>query len=215
MAVRGLPRAQSALVIGSDWREFAPLELLPTLAGAMQVFPVKGYHGSTVRDLAAAAGITLPTLYHYHGDKQQVLVDLLFLGFDEFLERAARARAATPADPASQLDCLVEVAVLHMVERHELAVLDAEIRYLERHNRTAYMTKRRSFEDQLVDVLTAGTADGPFRMDHPRDVGRAVLGMVQAITGWYRTDGPLGLTDLVERYQAMTRRMAGMTHPRV
>src|SRR5947209_1785840 len=124
-------KKQAALMVGEDWRKFEPLELLASLEGARQVFPAMGYHGATVRDIAEAAGITVPTLYYYHGNKQAMLRDLLTLGFEELLERTARARAATPQDVVSQFKCVVEVAVLHMTHRHGLAILESELRYLE------------------------------------------------------------------------------------
>ena len=34
------------------------------LAAALPVFAVRGYEGATTRDLAAAAGVTEPVLYH-------------------------------------------------------------------------------------------------------------------------------------------------------
>ena len=210
MASRTLNAKQAPLEIGDDWREFAPLKLLPTLEGAMQVFPVKGYHGSTVRDLAAAAGITLPTLYYYHGDKQNILVDLLSLGFDELLERMRRARTATAPDPVSQLNCFVEVAVLHMIRRHGLAILEAEIRYLEPDNRASYLAKRRNLEDQLLSIIHEGVEDGAFDVDFPRDAGRAMLGFIQAVATWYRPDGPLDAETIVLRYQEMARRLVGV-----
>jgi len=212
VASKTLTAKQAPLEVGDDWREFAPLKLLPTLEGAMQVFPVKGYHGSTVRDLAAAAGITLPTLYYYHGDKQNILVDLLSLGFDELLERMRRARTSTPPDPVSQLNCFVEVAVLHMIRRHGLAILEAEIRYLEPDNRASYLAKRRNLEDQLLSILQEGMETGDFHIEFPRDAGRAILGFIQAIATWYRPDGPLDAETIALRYQEMARRLVGVKH---
>ena len=43
------------------------------LAGALDLFADRGYSGVGVEELAASAGVTKPTLYHYFGNKQGVL----------------------------------------------------------------------------------------------------------------------------------------------
>lgn len=202
-------RRQAPPVVGEDWREFTPLELLPSLEGAMAVFPQKGYHGATVRDLASAAGITVPTLYYYHGDKQNILIDLLSLGFGELLERTQRARASVPGDPLSQFECMIEVAVLHMTRRFDLAILESEIRYLEPDNRTAYIKLRADFAGQLREIVERGVSEGVFALDHLGDSCRAILGMIQAITIWYRPDGEESPPEIAAHYVEMSRRIVG------
>lgn len=202
-------KKQAPLTVGDDWREFAPLELLPTLRGAIAVFPKMGYYGATVRDLAKAAGITVPTLYYYHGDKQNILMDLLSLGIGELLERTERARAAVPGDARSQFDCIVEVAMLHMTNRVELATLESEIRYLEPDNRARYMKLRHEFEDQLLVVIERGVDEGAFVLEHPRESCRAILGMIQAVTLWFRPDGEVSPSHIAARYVEISRRIVG------
>ena len=168
-------KRQAALAVGDDWREFAPLTLLPSLQGAVAVFPKMGYHGATVRDLARAGGITVPTLYYYHGDKQNILFDLLSLALGELLARAELARSSVAPDVSGEFDCMVEVAVLHVVNRQHLATLESEIRFLEPHNRATYMEMRREFEDQLLHIVERGVGEGTFVVAHPRDACRAIL----------------------------------------
>lgn len=200
-------KRQAPLVVGEDWREFAPLDLLPSLRGALIVFPKRGYHGATVRDLASAARITVPTLYYYHGDKQNMLADLLRLGMNELLERTSRARASVPDDVLSQFDCLVEVAVLHMTNRLKLATLESEIRYLEPENRAKYMELRREFHDQLLEVVDRGVDEGVFAIQDTRDACRAILGMIQAITIWYQPAGDKSPAQIAELYIELARRV--------
>lgn len=202
-------KRQAPLPVGQDWREFEPLDLLPSLQGALAVFPLKGYHGTTIRDLASAAGVTVPTLYYYHGDKQNMLVDLLSLGMEELLLRASKARASVPDDALSQFETLVEVAVLHMTCRQQLATLESEIRYLEPGNRDSYENMRRDFQQQVLEVVNRGIDDGVFMVDYPRDACRALLGMIQAVTVWYRPGGDSTPAQIAERYVEMSRRVVG------
>jgi len=42
------------------------------LLGALQLFSSKGYDATSVREICEAAGVTKPTLYHFHGSKEGV-----------------------------------------------------------------------------------------------------------------------------------------------
>ena len=202
-------KRQGPLVVGTDWREFAPLEVLPSLRGAIAVFPRMGYHGATVRDLATAGGITVPTLYYYHGDKQNILFDLLTLGLRELLDRAALARSSVAPNIDREFDRMVEVAVLHVVNRRDLATLDSEIRFLEPDNRMTYMVMRREFEDHLVDIVERGLDAGVFVVAQPKDACRAILGMIQAVTRWYQPGGGMSPPEVAQRHVEAARRIVG------
>ena len=54
------------------------------LATALDLFAVKGYDATAVREICEAAGITKPTLYHFYGSKDGVLQALVTSGFERF-----------------------------------------------------------------------------------------------------------------------------------
>ena len=54
------------------------------LTTALDLFAVRGYDATAVREICEAAGITKPTLYHFFGSKDGVLQALVQGGFQEF-----------------------------------------------------------------------------------------------------------------------------------
>jgi AcrR family transcriptional regulator len=54
------------------------------LSTALDLFAVKGYDATAVREICEAAGITKPTLYHFYGSKDGVLHALVTSGFERF-----------------------------------------------------------------------------------------------------------------------------------
>src|ERR1700704_4370494 len=54
------------------------------LSTALDLFAVKGYDATAVREICEAAGITKPTLYHFYGSKEGVLQALVTSGFQRF-----------------------------------------------------------------------------------------------------------------------------------
>lgn len=78
-----------------------PLTLTPLLTAALATFHEFGYHGASVRDIAKRAGVTVPTLYYHHENKQGILVALMMTGIEAV---TARAREAVDAAGPSLLD---------------------------------------------------------------------------------------------------------------
>jgi len=61
------------------------------LERALTLFTTRGFNGVGVEELAAAAGVTKPTLYHYFGNKQGLLETLIAERYDPFLDDLERA----------------------------------------------------------------------------------------------------------------------------
>jgi AcrR family transcriptional regulator len=190
------------LVAVQQWRSFAPLQLTPILQGALDALHEHGYHGTTVRDIARRAGVTVPALYYHYENKQGILVALLDLSIDEALARAraALAEAGEDATTRERFVVLVEALTLFMANRATFAHLDSELRYLEPTNRRGYAAKRKQLETMLQDILVEGNASGVFQMTSPADTARALLGMLRSITGWFHPDGPLTPEEISRRY---------------
>lgn len=65
------------------------------LSTALDLFAVKGYDATSVREICEAAGITKPTLYHFYGSKDGVFQALVKSGFTQFRALVDQA-LATP-----------------------------------------------------------------------------------------------------------------------
>ncbi len=144
--------------------------------------------------------MTVPSLYYHHGSKQGMLVGLLDVAMDDLLLRLQRAVAEAGEAPRARFCNIIEAITLHLTYRNDLAVLDSEIRYLEPGNRAHYASLRREVQRLLSATITNGVEQGMFRVTHPADTTRALLGMLLAIVNWYRPDGPLSPSQLAERY---------------
>jgi AcrR family transcriptional regulator len=50
------------------------------LRAAVQMFNERGFHQTSLDDVAASLGISKPTIYHYLGNKDQVLLECVTIG---------------------------------------------------------------------------------------------------------------------------------------
>ncbi|WP_246264980.1 TetR/AcrR family transcriptional regulator [Acrocarpospora pleiomorpha] len=193
----------------AHWRHYPPLDLPPILRGALEVFTARGYHGSSVRELATHAGVTVPGLYYHYPSKQAILVALLDACVGELLSRASTAHDEADPTPRARFADIVESIVLTVTHRSSLTVLDSELRYLEPESRRHYAAARKQLENLLLGVVRAGHQSRAFDVSSPEDTTRALLGMFQAIVTWYDPAGPLTPPEIAARYRTIALRTVG------
>lgn len=88
------------------------------LATAAELFAERGFAGTTVDDIGAAAGVSGPALYHHFDGKEAILGEML-VGISEYLLAGGRAlRESSPPDEL--LDDLIAMHVDFAVDRRAL-----------------------------------------------------------------------------------------------
>jgi TetR/AcrR family transcriptional regulator, cholesterol catabolism regulator len=196
------------------WRSGAPSrELTPILSNALDVFFEVGYHGTTVREIAKRTGQTVPTLYYYHENKEAILFSLLDDSISNVIERCELALAEAGDDALKRFEYLIECLVLYMVQHSKRAAMDAEIRSLGPENRKRYIAKRKVVEQMVGSAIKAGIRAEIFRVDAVRDTTRAILGMIWAITVWYRPAGKKSAAAIAATYVEITLHTVGYQFP--
>src|SRR3954451_24715915 len=72
------------------------------LRAAVRMFNNHGFHTTSLDDVAASLGVSKPTIYHYLGNKDQVLLECVTRGVEELREAVDDAHAI----PGTGLDRL-------------------------------------------------------------------------------------------------------------
>lgn len=203
------PRRTTGPATRVRWREYGPLDFDPVLRAALAEFLAIGYHGATVRGIAARAGLSVAGIYHYYTSKQHMLVTILDLTMADLLARA-RAAHEEGGDPVERFCLLVENLVLYHTHRRELGFVGAaEMRSFEPANR-ARIAELRTVQQRMVDHEVAEAVRlGRFRDDHPHEAARAVVTMCTALPTWWRPDGPLSPEQVAAQYVGFARQMMG------
>jgi AcrR family transcriptional regulator len=158
---------------------------------AAELFDAAGYHNTGVADIAAAAGISKPTLYHYFAGKDEILFWIHEEYMDELIARQEK-RALISLAPSS---CVLELMadMLEMTEtRPGVRVFHEHLRELREDQQQLVREKRERYQNMVEDVVRAGVASGELRALDPRLATLALFGMVNWAYQWFRPDGPLG-----------------------
>ncbi|MGQ0847118.1 MAG: TetR family transcriptional regulator [Sporichthyaceae bacterium] len=190
----------SAPIGPGAWREFPPLELPAPLRGALLAFVELGYHGSTVRDIAARAGLSVPGVYHHWASKQQLLVALLDVTMEDLLRRTGQARAEADG-PTPRLRNLVECLALFHTYRRDLAFIGAsEMRSIEEPDRTRIAAMRTQVQRMVDEEVREGVRRGELRAERPAEAARAVVTLCTALPQWWTPTGPTTPEEVAAHY---------------
>ncbi len=182
------------------WRVYGALDFDPVLRAALDEILAIGYHGATVRSIAARSGLSVPGLYHHYASKQQMLLTILERTMAELLARGRAARAEG-RDPVERFGFLVEHLALFHTHRCELGFVGAsEMRGLDEPGRRAIAAMRTTQQRMVDEEVDAAVRQGHFRDDHPLEAARATVTMCTALAHWWRPDGPFNAEETAEQY---------------
>ena len=168
---------------------------------AARLFAEKGYHGTSIGDIAEATGVQKGSVYAHIDSKQ----DLLWAIASEGAAAFHAALDAVPDDaPASERVLLALRAHLRVVaEQLDVAtVFTREWRYLDDERRETFVAERRRYEERIRELFREGRDLGELRSD--LDLGVAALLFLSSANWAYTWLQPGRDTDaLADRFFAL------------
>jgi AcrR family transcriptional regulator len=170
---------------------------------ALRLFASRGFEGTGIRRIAEEAGITVASLYHYVGTKEDLLERMMQESMTELLGPARDLASATP-DPRSRIAALVDLHVRrHATHAPLCRVGDTELRSLSGDRRARIVALRDQYQAIWAQAIADGCACGAFAVP---DVKIAALALVQMCTGvahWYAPGGRLSLDQVSAAFVTM------------
>ncbi|MDM4721661.1 TetR/AcrR family transcriptional regulator [Micromonospora sp. WMMA1363] len=135
---------------------------------AVGLFAARGYHGVSMDDIGAAAGVTGPALYHHFAGKEAMLVAALIPVSEGLLAGGRERSAGHPDDPRAALESLIDFHVDFALANPAVIALHLhELDRLPDEPRRRIRRLQRLYVEEWVTVLTAlhpGMPDGEARV---------------------------------------------------
>ncbi|MFV2008470.1 MULTISPECIES: TetR/AcrR family transcriptional regulator [unclassified Micromonospora] len=123
---------------------------------AVGLFAARGYHGVSMDDIGAAAGVTGPALYHHFAGKEAMLAAALIPVSEELLDGGRARVAAWPGDATAALASLIEFHVEFALANPAVIALHLhELDRLPEEPRRRIRRLQRLYVEEWVAVLTA------------------------------------------------------------
>ncbi|WP_254716361.1 TetR/AcrR family transcriptional regulator [Actinomadura sp. WMMB 499] len=183
------------------------------IMAAVDVMARHGYHGTSVRDLAEAAGVSPGLIYHYFGSKHDLLLTILDRGMDRLVESTEEALFHAGDDPADRLCAIVGQHVLaHTRFRRESLLGNTELRSLTEQARRLIVSKRDTQQRMFDRVVRDGVVRGAFGTPHPKEAARMIVTACTAVATWFWESGPMSPDEVAAVYQRMALDTVGHRH---
>jgi len=181
--------------------EYMPTRRDQLTREAARLFAERGFHGTSMGDLAQALGVQKGSLYSLTGSKQQLLLDTMREGARAFHAALDAIPDGTPAVERVRLALRGHLRVV--AEQIDVAtVFTREWRYLEGADREEIRSERRRYEERFRSLFREGVEKGELRSD--LDEGAAALLVLSAANWAYTWLTPGRDTDeLADRFTAI------------
>jgi AcrR family transcriptional regulator len=179
---------------------------------AVELIGERGYHGTTVDDIVARAGVAKGTVYYHFAGKTELFQALLTDGLDK-LSAAFRAEVEANEDPREALRCIVE-AELRFIHDYQAfsKLLMSELWRADRVWREALVLLRDKYICCVQDVIARGVESGQFRaeLDAQRTASVVFGTIATAALDWLVFDPERSMRDVATE---TTRYVMGAVEP--
>jgi AcrR family transcriptional regulator len=168
------------------------------LHAALRAFKERGYHATTLDDIAERIGVRKTALYHYFPDKEAILYECHRESLTE-LERLMKE--ARELDTASeQLAHVIREHVRVMTDTLEGSPLAFEVTAFSPERQKEMIAARDRYEHELRRIIDRGIEEGEFRRVDSKIAVFAVLGAINWIARWYSPEGSVHAPELGEQF---------------
>jgi AcrR family transcriptional regulator len=155
------------------------------LRTASELFSVRGYHGTCMRELASAVGISQSGIYTYVRSKQELLQGVAYMAIDMFLHRAM---SLTEDIAAEERLTLLAQGHLDVMTREwpYMTVLFHQARFLNPLSLLQVQQRYTFYESHFYAAIEAGMALSLFQVADVHVAGRFVLSALNWTYLWPR-----------------------------
>jgi AcrR family transcriptional regulator len=170
------------------------------LEAAAQIFSQKGYHATSMSDIAGAVNLQKASLYHHVDSKQEILASLLEEALELVINRVSQVlNQPIPAD--EKLRLAMQTYLETLIEQRDLsAILLLEHRSLDPELRSRHLPRRDRFEHIWRELLQGGIDEGIFRIEDVPVATRGLMGIMNWVVTWFRGDGALTIADISDQF---------------
>jgi len=175
------------------------------LDAAAEVFKTKGYHHSTVADIAFKVGLKKGSLYHHIEGKEQLLYEIVIYSLNLYVD--SLNRILTSKKPPDEI--VKEAILTHMLlpvqnKFDRIYVFIHQLNELAEEYRQDVQVQLKKYEKLWISVLEKGKRQGVFRSDlNSKMAMLSIFGMCNWTMRWYKPEKEMKIDELAGIYARM------------
>ena len=165
---------------------------------AVRVFLERGYDGSSLDQVARAAGITKASIYYHARGKEELLLRGAGRAFDALFAVLENEPEATTGPALNRLKHMIRRTIEITIAMTPEVALLLRVRGNTRAERRI-LEKRREFDRLMAGLIADAQKEKSLRGDiDARLATRLLFGMLNSITEWYRREGALHAPEIAD-----------------
>lgn len=180
------------------------------LRAAAKAFNERGYHNTSLDDVAAELNVSKPTIYYY-GESKEALLAACYRSALDTLDAVTRGVAAPAPDGRASLHILIVAYAEAILSEYGRCLIRVPDTALSEPFRKEARAMKRTVDDRIRAVIEAGIADGSLATADVKLSAFAIAGALNAAAYWFEEDGPRTPRDIGEHYAHIFIRALGST----
>jgi AcrR family transcriptional regulator len=185
---------------------------------AARAFDERGYHNTSLDDIAAALGVTKPTVYYYVPNKEQLLFECFRAGLEPIRGALRRAEQASGSGRDRLREVIRDYAVA-IASEYGWCMVRAEHQDLGPELAAQVRSLKAEIDRGIRRLVQTGIADGSIAVTDPKLAAFAIAGALNWIAHWYRAGRTLSAAEVADSFvqfleQGLAPRPASARAPR-
>jgi AcrR family transcriptional regulator len=169
------------------------------LATAAQLFNERGFHATSLDDIAARLNVSKPTLYYYVKNKDEILIECVRNGLQMMTDGIEEKRKAG-GKAIDQLIACIRIYTGIVTLDFGMCVIRISDDEMPAVNRAELRRLKSGIDMAFRRIITEGIAEGSFRPCDPKMAAFAVAGALGWIGRWYENGGDYNPEQIATQY---------------
>jgi len=169
------------------------------ILAAARAFRQRGYHNTSVDDLAALLNVTKPTIYHYLENKEEILFECFRTGLDQIRGAFDDIRGSRESGLA-RLTAVIRKYAQAITSEFGWCMVRAEDQDLSPVMSRRINALKKEIDQGIRRLIEDGIADGSIRRCDPKITAFALAGALNWIAHWHRADAGLTPDQIADRF---------------
>jgi TetR/AcrR family transcriptional regulator, cholesterol catabolism regulator len=166
------------------------------VVAAIRLFHEKGYHATSMQDMADAVGLQKGSLYHYISSKEDLLVVIIHDAIAQYNARLTEV-IAKEISVRLKLELAVRNHLVGIAENLGMLTIFLRESYALNPDQQRLISEESNRYNQMFEELyREGVAAGELRPLDPKLATRTVLGACNWFYRWYRPGGTKSIDEL-------------------
>ena len=168
------------------------------LQAAAQLFNERGFHATSLDDIAARLNVTKPTLYYYVKNTDEILLQCVSKGLEMMLEGIGASRAAG-GKAIDQLMTCMQVYARIVTMDFGMCLIRVGDEQLPTESRTELRRLKSAIDQEFRRLVAEGVQEGSLQPCDPKMTAFVIAGALSWIGRWYQPGGEYTAEQVAEQ----------------